>query len=108
MGGDEHQRASGHDRRGRRERDGRPPRRPAAGPAGAAVRLHGEIAALAASGRAILPGETGETGDVGPPEFVMVLEGAANHAGPRIAKDAPETRCGWCTHRDTGTTRSWP
>ncbi len=56
--------------------------------AGAAVRLHTEIAALAASGRAILPGETGETGDVGPPEFVMVLEGAANQAGPRI-KDAP-------------------
>jgi 8-oxo-dGTP diphosphatase len=50
--------------------------------AGAAVRLHGEVAALAASGRAVLPGDTA------PPEFVMVLEGAANAAGPRI-KDAP-------------------
>jgi len=57
--------------------------------AGAAVRLHAEIAALAASGRAVLPGGTGETG---PPEFVMVLEGAANAAGPRIAKAAPEDR----------------
>jgi hypothetical protein len=47
--------------------------------AGAAVRLHGEIAALAASGRAILPGESG------PPEFVMVLEGAANAAVPRLS-----------------------
>jgi 8-oxo-dGTP diphosphatase len=56
--------------------------------AGAAVRLHTEIAALAASGRVILPSETGATGEVGPPEFVMVLEGAANQAGPRI-KDAP-------------------
>jgi len=46
--------------------------------AGAAVRLHAEVAALAASGRAILPGETD------PAEFVMVLEGAANAAGSRI------------------------
>jgi len=53
--------------------------------AGAAVRLHAEVAALAASGRAILPGEPGEPGE---PEFVMVLEGAANAAGPRI-KDTP-------------------
>jgi 8-oxo-dGTP diphosphatase len=53
--------------------------------AGAAVRLHAEVAALTASGRAILPGETG------PPEFVMVLEGAANAAGPRI-KEAPADR----------------
>jgi hypothetical protein len=63
--------------------------------AGAAVRLHGEVAALAASGRAILPGESesGEPGEPGPPEFVMVLEGAANAAGPRIAKTAaPEDR----------------
>jgi 8-oxo-dGTP diphosphatase len=60
--------------------------------AGAAVRLHGEVAALAASGRAILPGESGESGESGPPEFVMVLEGAANAAGPRIAKAAPEGR----------------
>jgi hypothetical protein len=60
--------------------------------AGAAVRLHGEVAALAASGRAILPGEPGEPGESGPPEFVMVLEGAANAAGPRIARAAPEDR----------------
>ena len=50
--------------------------------AGAAVRLHAEVAALAASGRAILPTETAR------PEFVMVLEGAANAAGPRL-KSAP-------------------
>jgi hypothetical protein len=53
--------------------------------AGAAVRLHAEIAALAASGQAILPGEPG------PPEFVMVLEGAANAAVPLIAA-APADR----------------
>jgi 8-oxo-dGTP diphosphatase len=53
--------------------------------AGAAVRLHAEIAALAASGRAVLPGETEA------PEFVMVLEGAANAAGPRI-RDAQADR----------------
>jgi 8-oxo-dGTP diphosphatase len=53
--------------------------------AGAAVRLHAEVAALAASGRAILPGESG------PPEFVMVLEGAANAAASRI-KDAAADR----------------
>jgi len=46
--------------------------------AGAAVRLHAELVALAASGRAARPGESG------PPEFVMVLEGAARAAGPRI------------------------
>jgi 8-oxo-dGTP diphosphatase len=51
--------------------------------AGAAVRLHTEIAALAASGRAVLPGGTGDP-ETGPPEFVMVLEGAANAAGPRL------------------------
>ena len=49
--------------------------------AGAAVRLHGEIERLAASGRAVLPGETG------PLEFVMVLEGAANAAGSRLRAD---------------------
>jgi hypothetical protein len=47
--------------------------------AGAAVRLHGELTRLAASGRPILPDETD------PPEFVMVLEGAAKAAGSRIA-----------------------
>ncbi len=46
--------------------------------AGAAVRLHAGIAALAASGRAILPGGSA------PPDFVLVLEGAANAAAPRI------------------------
>ena len=55
--------------------------------AGAAVRLHGEVAALTASGRVVLPGEAGP-----PPEFVMVLEGAANAAGPRIAAGAPAER----------------
>ena len=44
---------------------------------GAAVRLHGEIAALAARGRPVLPGEDE------PEEFVMVLEGATKAA--RIA-----------------------
>jgi len=53
--------------------------------AGAAVRLHAEVAALAASGRAILPGETD------PAEFVMVFEGAANAAGSRI-RDARTDR----------------
>ena len=58
--------------------------------AGAAVRLYSELAALAASGRAILPGPTGP-GDggqpqdaAGPPEIVMVLEGAARAAAARI------------------------
>jgi 8-oxo-dGTP diphosphatase len=46
--------------------------------AGAAVRLHAELAALAASGRAVLPGQTG------PPCFVMVLEGAAKAAADRV------------------------
>jgi 8-oxo-dGTP diphosphatase len=49
--------------------------------AGAAVRLHAEIERLAASGRAVLPGQAG------PPGFVMVLEGAANAAGSRIRAD---------------------
>ena len=49
--------------------------------AGAAVRLHAEIAALAASGRPVLPAETA------PPEWVMVLEGAARPAAARIEAD---------------------
>jgi 8-oxo-dGTP diphosphatase len=49
--------------------------------AGAAVRLHAELVALAASGRPILPDETG------PPQFVMVLEGAAKAASSRISPD---------------------
>ena len=47
--------------------------------AGAAVRLHAELVRLAASGRAVPPGQTD------PPDFVMVLEGAANAAAARIA-----------------------
>ena len=46
--------------------------------AGAAQRLHAQIAALAASGHPILPDETD------PPGFVLVLEGAARAAAARI------------------------
>ena len=46
---------------------------------GAAVRLHAQVAALAASGRPVLPDETD------PPEFVLVLEGAARAAAARIS-----------------------
>jgi len=62
--------------------------------AGAAVRLYSELAALAASGRVILPAETGQgvagpppdaAGPVIPPVFVMVLEGAARAATSRIS-----------------------
>ena len=58
--------------------------------AGAAVRLHDQLAALAASGQAILPGQTGQ------PDFVMVLEGAARAAAPRIdaAEGADPTAAG--------------
>jgi hypothetical protein len=45
---------------------------------GAAVRLHAEVAALAARGRPVLPGDTE------PEAFVMVLEGAAKAAAARI------------------------
>ena len=51
--------------------------------AGAAVRLHAQVAALAASGRPLLPDETD------PPEFVLVLEGAARAAAARISAAAP-------------------
>jgi hypothetical protein len=47
---------------------------------GAAVRLHAEVAALAARGRPVLPDDTE------PEEFVMVLEGAARAAAARIEK----------------------
>ena len=71
--------------------------------AGAAVRLHAEIARLAASGRAILrdgPGEAGEPGEPGEneaeqasvPGFVMVLEGAAKAAAARLASAEPQAR----------------
>jgi 8-oxo-dGTP diphosphatase len=65
--------------------------------AGAAVRLHADIARLAASGRAILPHEPGEAGEsgqagterAGAPGFVMVLEGAAKAAAARLAPPEP-------------------
>ena len=50
---------------------------------GAAVRLHAEVAALAARDRPVLPDDTE------PEEFVMVLEGAARPAAARIEK-APD------------------
>ena len=51
--------------------------------AGAAVRLHAELVRLAASGRGVPPGETD------PPDFVMVLEGAAKAAAGRLSAAAP-------------------
>ena len=71
--------------------------------AGAAVRLHAEIARLAASGRAILrdePGEASEPGEPGEneaeqasvPGFVMVLEGAAKAAAARLAPAEPDAQ----------------
>ena len=69
--------------------------------AGAAVRLHADIAALAAksaalaaSGHPILPDEPD------PPRFVMVLEGAARAAAARIRADNSRTRA------DDGRTRA--
>jgi hypothetical protein len=50
--------------------------------AGAAVRLHGELVRLAASGRAVPPDEPAPQEPV--PAFVMVLEGAARAATARI------------------------
>jgi hypothetical protein len=47
--------------------------------AGAAARLHAELVRLAASGRGVPPGETD------PPDFVMVLEGAAKAAAGRLS-----------------------
>jgi 8-oxo-dGTP diphosphatase len=60
--------------------------------AGAAVRLHADIARLAASGRAILPDEPGETGAerAGAPGFVMMLEGAAKAAAGRLPPPGPD------------------
>ena len=60
--------------------------------AGAAVRLHADLARLAASGRPILPPDPDPDPDPHPdphphphpPEFVMVLEGAARAAAARI------------------------
>jgi 8-oxo-dGTP diphosphatase len=53
---------------------------------GAAVRLHAELAALAARGRPVLPGDTE------PEEFVMVLEGATRAAAARINDAGPGVR----------------
>jgi hypothetical protein len=70
--------------------------------AGAAVRLHAQIVALASSGRAILPDGRGAAEAPGPadeadlagqasPAFVMVLEGAAKAAAARLASAEPAT-----------------
>jgi hypothetical protein len=53
--------------------------------AGAAVRLHDQIAVLAASGRVSLPDTPGPDGEAVRPGFVMVLEGAARAAADRLA-----------------------
>ncbi len=63
--------------------------------AGAAVRLHDQIARLAASGRASLPGAAGqarEAGEARRPEFVLVLEGAALAAADRLPAAPGEVR----------------
>jgi 8-oxo-dGTP diphosphatase len=54
--------------------------------AGAAIRLHDQIVRLAASGRAILPGDDQSPDERGEhaPAFVLVLEGAARAAVPRL------------------------
>jgi 8-oxo-dGTP diphosphatase len=64
--------------------------------AGAAVRLHADIARLAASGRVILPDEPGEADPREPnaPGFVMVLEGAAKAAAARLALAGPDASPG--------------
>jgi len=50
--------------------------------AAAAARLHTEITALAAEGTALAA--EGTASETGPPQFVMVLEGAARAAAARI------------------------
>jgi len=50
--------------------------------AAAAARLHTEITALAAEGTALAA--EGTASETGPPQFVMVLEGAAREAAARI------------------------
>jgi 8-oxo-dGTP diphosphatase len=55
--------------------------------AGAAVRLHGELTRLAASGRVVLPGDAGPADDA---EWVLVLEGAAKAAAARIGAPAEQ------------------
>ena len=73
--------------------------------AGAAVRLHAELARLAASGRPILPGD--DRPDRPTAEFVMVLEGAARAAAARIEPPERVAACGWW-RTARATTRSWP
>jgi hypothetical protein len=60
--------------------------------AGAAVRLHDQIARLAASGRAILPPPANheDASEEDPPAFVLVLEGAARAAVSRLPAADPE------------------
>ena len=53
--------------------------------AGAAARLHAELVRLAASGRGVPPGETD------PPDFVMVLEGAAKAAAGRLSVSSADS-----------------
>jgi 8-oxo-dGTP diphosphatase len=60
--------------------------------AGAAVRLHGELVLLAASGRAVPPDEPAKK--QAPPAFVMVLEGAARAAAARIGVTGPAKPAG--------------
>ncbi len=69
--------------------------------AGAAVRLHGELVRLAASGRAVPP-EDAAPDTSAEPAFVMVLEGAARAATARtgvadLAGLADEVRPGQVT-----------
>jgi hypothetical protein len=92
--------------------------------AGAAVRLHDELAKLAARGAAGIPAEQLATGDgdqpSGPPgaapdpsglltagvvrvRVVLVLEGAARAAAPRIAERARATDAGRTQEGDAGT-----
>ena len=77
--------------------------------AGAAVRLHGDLARLAASGRAVLPPDPDPAGRrVGPgprerakpPEFGMALEGAAQAAA--AADQAGRNGSGWCVADGSG------
>jgi 8-oxo-dGTP diphosphatase len=62
--------------------------------AGAAVRLHTQIARLAASGRAILPDNEPDSEEApgSAPAFVLVLEGAARAAIARLSPAAPPAR----------------
>ena len=56
--------------------------------AGAAVRLHAQIARLAASGQAVLPAGDHPPGEDAP-AFVLVLEGAARAAVSRLPSARP-------------------